>query len=78
MYTKTGFKVPFGCCSRWNICDMGRQCFYKETDPEAMEGCSLYRRGMQETKPKIEELVIQLDVETKVEKPAIKEQLSLF
>lgn len=76
-FTKTGFSRSFGCCSRFELCQMGKgQCFYETIDPEVRDGCAAYRR---------EHLQVQVNVPLKdepqkelTEKDEEYTQLSLF
>lgn len=45
-FTKIGFsKKGFGCCGRYEICNMGiLDCYYKELDPEVQDYCMAYQR----------------------------------
>lgn len=82
-YTKSGFSKPFGCCSQWKICEMGKkpeQCPFKTRDPETMESCQTYRRHIDI--PRSEVIEVEIPVSKKeipaLMKPAVEEQLTLF
>lgn len=41
----TLFREPFGCCSEWKACNMGRgKCVWEDEDPEYAKLCSCYRQ----------------------------------
>jgi len=49
-FTSTGFsKAGFGCCSRWQQCDLGRlECAWETIDSEVKDYCHCYKRNHQE------------------------------
>ncbi|WP_066297470.1 hypothetical protein [Bacillus sp. FJAT-29937] len=60
--TKTGFsKAGFGCCSFWNVCNMGKgACYYQESDLEVKNYCRCYqRKHSKNVKPVTKKIVKQ-------------------
>lgn len=61
-YTRTGFSHSFGCCSRWQFCDMGKKdCFYKDEDPAVKNACNCYRNNHKNLKEAMNELKVEDD-----------------
>lgn len=80
-YTKSGFSKPFGCCSRWKVCDLGRNpelCVYKDKDVETMENCVAFQRNILPGTALIKEQVVFEREERVFIKNAVEEQLTLF